>query len=159
MPDIADNYDERQSLKLLADDELVRLLKANRPVAATISRSGEFPVWDATLWMRVRKELQNRGYDLDRSGELVKVVDEDEKAVLDALADCDWDFRTIRGIAKTTGLSEERVESILSKYQRSVVRESAVPDRKGRRLFTLGIRPLTGDEKWGLARAFVTKST
>jgi len=159
MSDIADNYDEGQSLESLADDELVRLLKATGPVAGARSRSAKFPVWNSTLWMRVRHELQNRGYEVARSGELVKVVHEDEKAVLDALADLAWDFRTIDGTAKTTGLAEEQVESILSKYQGSVVRESAVPDRKGRQLFTLGTRPLTMDERWGLARAFVTKST
>lgn len=50
-----------------------------------------------------------------------------------ALDDPRWDFRTIEGIAKETGLTCEQVRVIV-RTNPQLVRKSAVPDRQGRTL-------------------------
>jgi hypothetical protein len=54
--------------------------------------------------------------------------------VAKALEDPNWDWRTVKGVADDTGLTEERVRALLESST-SVLR-SSVPDKKGRSLYT-----------------------
>ena len=85
------------------------------------------------------------------------ISDPIERTVLEAVADPKWDFRTISGIAKETGLSESDVKRVLEKNP-ALVRQSLVPGRQGRGLFTLQERPIEPREKLGLLQVFLTKS-
>jgi hypothetical protein len=82
----------------------------------------------------------------------------EEKAVLAALEDPKWEFRTVDGIATTTGVSAAKVEDILNR-RREWVRESNIRDEKGRRLFTLRSRPKTWREILAELRAIVTRTS
>lgn len=63
-----------------------------------------------------------------------------KQAVMDALANEKYDFRTIRGIADEKGLERSVVETILDKFPHEV-RVAAVPNKKGETLYTLRSRP------------------
>jgi hypothetical protein len=86
-----------------------------------------------------------------------KIDDPKERKVFEALADPKWDFRTIEGISETTGVSKPEVKHILRRYPK-LVRESPVPDRQGRQLFTLRSRPQKAQELMSEFRSFVTKT-
>ena len=79
-----------------------------------------------------------------------------EQKVLEALQDPSWDFRTVDGIAKETGLDKSEVRQVLEKHPN--VRKSVVPDRRGRELYTLKSRGVKGQEVLAMARAFIAKS-
>ncbi len=85
------------------------------------------------------------------------VSDSEARQVLEALGDPQWDFRTIEGLARSTGLSEGRVEDILHQYH-PFIRQSAVLDRRGRGLYTLASRRPKFRELLSTARAFIAKS-
>ncbi len=87
-----------------------------------------------------------------------EIHDPREYKVFKALADPSWDFRTIRGISESTGIPEPEVASILAKYQ-EFVRESRIPDRSGRQLFTLRSRRPKAQELLAEIRSFVTKTS
>lgn len=89
---------------------------------------------------------------------LKTISDPKEREVFTALSDPRWDFRTIPGISKTTGIAEDDVRLILQKYPK-LVRMSAVPDSQGRQLFTLRSRQTSLQERLALFRLFVTKSS
>jgi len=74
-----------------------------------------------------------------------------------ALADPRWDFRTIPGLAKAANLSEQEVQALLEAHS-DQVRQSAVPDRHGRALYTLRSRPKKVREFLAEVRAYVAKS-
>ena len=74
-----------------------------------------------------------------------------------ALADPKWDFRTIPGLAKAASLSEEEVQALLEAHSEQV-RQSAVPDRHGRALYTLRSRPKKVREILAEIRAYAAKS-
>ena len=78
--------------------------------------------------------------------------------MFEALADPNWDFRTIDGLAQSTGLPEGLIKQILSNY-RPFVRQSPVLDRRSRELYTLSSRGSTFRELLSTARAFISKST
>jgi hypothetical protein len=86
-----------------------------------------------------------------------RIHDPKELNVFRALADPRWDFRTIHGISGSTGISTSEVAHILVKYQ-DVVRQSPIPDRQGRQLFTLRSRRPKRQELIAEIRSFVTKS-
>ena len=70
------------------------------------------------------------------------VTDSNERKVFEALADPAWDFRTIDGLVRTTGLSEPEVRGIVTKYEtkdetRGLIRQSTYPSKKGEAIFTL----------------------
>lgn len=71
---------------------------------------------------------------------LSELTDEELRASLDAalvhqaLEDPAWDWRTVPGVAKSTGLPPERIEDVLSSSN-AVIR-STIPDERGRALFT-----------------------
>lgn len=78
--------------------------------------------------------------------------------VRQALANDKWDFRTVDGIARETGIAADRVLEILESHP-GEVRKSMVPDNKGRVLYTLQSRSKSFRELIATARAFVAKST
>lgn len=81
----------------------------------------------------------------------------EERKVLEALADSKWDYRTMEGLVKSTGLSEQDIRKILEK-QASLVRKSRVPDRKGRDLFTLREKGKSIGEILNTLKTFISKS-
>ncbi len=85
------------------------------------------------------------------------VKEEKERKVFEALADHSWDFRTVDGISNFSGLSAAEVTSIIAKYP-NLIRKSAIPDRKGRDLFTLAERPIGTQEVFAEIQTYVTKS-
>lgn len=85
------------------------------------------------------------------------ISDPTERKVLEALADPLWDFRTISGISKETGLTPAEIKKALDAHP-DLVRQSLVPDRHGRSLYTLRERPIKLREKLALLQIFVTKS-
>ena len=87
-----------------------------------------------------------------------QIGDSEERQLFEALADRRWDFRTVDGLAADTGLTRERVVSILQKYP-SLIRRSLVPDREGRDLYTLASRPPGMREWFSVTRAVTSKST
>ena|SRR2546425_9732377 len=87
-----------------------------------------------------------------------EVKEPDARKVFEALADDRWDFRTLDGIAETTGLSPERVREVLNKYQ-PFIRQSLVLDRRGRELYTLASRRPSFQEWLSTTRAVISKST
>jgi hypothetical protein len=84
------------------------------------------------------------------------VTDPIDRRVFEALADKRWEFRTVEGLAESTGLSQSRIRETLTRYS-DLVRRSTVRDEKGRELYTL--RPPTTMEQLALVRAFAAKST
>ncbi len=65
-----------------------------------------------------------------------KLVGSDAKIkVFAALADSDYKFRTIRGISKTTGLSEDAIVTVISQESKKVV-VSSRKSTTGESLFT-----------------------
>ena len=97
---------------------------------------------------------------LDRQGigmRLEQISDPEERKVLQAVASPKWDFRTLDGISKDTGLPQTKIQEILDKYPQ-LVRKSAVPDRRGRELYTLKSRPVKGQEILAIVRTFVSKT-
>jgi hypothetical protein len=79
--------------------------------------------------------------------------------VLRAVRDPRWDFRTVNGIARQTGLSEDVVADALGQLlSDGAVRRSDVPDRHGHSLFTPGQRPVGFLEQIALIRNFLAKS-
>lgn len=89
--------------------------------------------------------------------EMAKLAPPTARQVLDALADGKWDFRTIDGITKETGLSVAQVKQVLDSYPK-FVRRSPVRDRSGRALYTLRARGMKGPERMALIRLLITKT-
>jgi hypothetical protein len=89
--------------------------------------------------------------------EMVEIANPAAKSVLEALADEKWDFRTIDGIAKETGLQSDQVKRILQAFQQ-LVRRSPIRDRLGRSLYTLRNRGMKSQEKRAFLRLLLTKS-
>jgi hypothetical protein len=77
--------------------------------------------------------------------------------IREALADQKWDFRTVQGIAKETGIPASDVEQML-KLHASHIRIAVVPDESGHLLYTDATRPMKLREWLASVRAFVAKS-
>lgn len=77
-------------------------------------------------------------------------------AVMAALADTRYDFRTPEGLADEVGVATDLVRAFLES-NRQLVRTSAVPDPAGRALYTLRSRGLTRGERLGLLQAGLSK--
>jgi hypothetical protein len=86
------------------------------------------------------------------------ITDPRDRKVFEALADPSWDFRTVEGVARSTGLSLGEVESVLVKYP-DLIRRSAIPDREGRDLYTLASTAVKAKEVLAEIRTYVTKSS
>ena len=80
-----------------------------------------------------------------------------DRKVFEALGDSAWDFRTIAGLAKACHCSESEVEAILDQFPQ-LIRQSVIPDPKGRQLYTLSSRRVGGRELLGWARTLISKS-
>lgn len=87
-----------------------------------------------------------------------QLKDESEKKVFEALADPKWDFRTVDGLSRATGLETEAVNEILEGHS-DLVRKSYVPDNLGRDLYTLRMKERTTGEILKNLKTFLTKST
>jgi hypothetical protein len=85
------------------------------------------------------------------------ITDPDERRLFVALADLQWDFRTIAGLSKQTGLPPNNISQILEKYP-NLVRKSPVPDLDGNILYTLRSRRRTFKEFLATARDFMAGS-
>ena len=82
-----------------------------------------------------------------------------QQAVLGALSDKQWDFRTIDGLAKSTKLPRDEVLSILEQLiEDGLARESLIKDEEGQRLFTIARKRRGIGEILNLIRSSVTKS-
>ena len=68
-----------------------------------------------------------------------------------ALDDPEWDFRTIGGIAKETGLDPRQVEQLLAQHRREI-RQTLLRD--GRVIYTLKTRPKTLRETFAEMQLF-----
>ena len=86
------------------------------------------------------------------------IEDSDEVKVFESLADTNWDFRSLNGISRATGIQPGDVVTILTR-RHDLVRTSSIPDKKGRTLYTLRERPQTLGEKFGAVKSYVTKSS
>ncbi|HTV42947.1 MAG TPA: hypothetical protein VMF08_20450 [Candidatus Sulfotelmatobacter sp.] len=65
------------------------------------------------------------------------VTDPDEIKMFEALDGPEYTWRTVGGIARQTGLSEERIAQILSKYDLKLTRLSDTPSLSGSALVGL----------------------
>lgn len=77
--------------------------------------------------------------------------------VREALADPQWDFRTVDGITRVTGLASDRIRELLISHA-AEVRKSYVTDKNGRILYTLRARPARLQEMVANTVAFISKS-
>jgi hypothetical protein len=82
--------------------------------------------------------------------------DADWQGVEAALRDPDWDFWTLDGLAKATGLAKDDVEALLDEHP-DRVRRAYVTDSQGRILYTTADRPMKLRELLATARAFIAK--
>ncbi len=89
--------------------------------------------------------------------EMGEIANPSAKLVLQALADEKWDFRTIDGLAKETGLPADQIRKIIGAYP-ELVRRSPVRDRLGRSLFTLKSRRMQLPEKLAFLRLLLSKT-
>ena len=67
-----------------------------------------------------------------------KICNPTERAVFETLADPDWDFRTVSGIAKSTELPPKTVRQIIVKYP-EYIGKSEYPDADDHELYYLKI--------------------
>ncbi len=77
-----------------------------------------------------------------------------EKKVFESLSNPKYDFRTISGISKETGLFQSEVREILDKYPK-LIRKSLVRNREGDELFTIRSRPIKIRERLAELRMFL----
>lgn len=85
------------------------------------------------------------------------VKDRNGRKVFKALANPEWDFRTVRGLINETGLSPTEIHKIFSSYPQ-LVRKSLVPSREGRDIYALHSRGNAVKETLNVVRAFMSKS-
>lgn len=85
------------------------------------------------------------------------INDVNELSVINALADPQWDFRTISGMAKETQFSSEFIKNVLDKYPQ-YVRRSKVPNHDGDSLYTSRSKKETWRERFALWLIYIKKS-
>ncbi len=92
-----------------------------------------------------------KGIDLDN-------LNAKEHTVYKALSDEKWDFRTVDGICKETGLPPLDVTGALKKLENlGFARKSLVSDRNGNEIYTLGRKPRSRSERFAELRMFTSK--
>jgi hypothetical protein len=79
------------------------------------------------------------------------------EAVVTAIADDRYDYRSPEGIARATGLDLKEVRSIL-RQQRQNLRTPSIPLERGRELYALASRPMSWRERYAKLRALLTKT-
>lgn len=77
-------------------------------------------------------------------------------SVAESLADPDWAFRTIPGLARDTGLAPDDVQAVLREHAADV-RCAALPDKRGNTLYTLAQRRLSFREVLYTAQRYASK--
>lgn len=87
----------------------------------------------------------------------VSVSEDVVQNVLDALADQQYDFRTVGGIGSQLGLSSDDVQEALDQVSEQV-RASAVPGPDGEALYAPSDRRVTARERLALAQTVVEKT-
>jgi hypothetical protein len=87
-----------------------------------------------------------------------EITDPDELKVFEALSDPKYDFRTMNGIKKTSGLSVSKIKEILIKY-RHLIRESPIRNEKNQKLYTLISRKKPFNEFLNIIIGASSKST
>lgn len=80
----------------------------------------------------------------------------EEEKIVAALKDERWDYRTVSGVARATGLDEQVVCTFLE-TRKDLVWKSAIPDRNGRDLYTIQGRQAQSKDFWRNLRTFLTK--
>lgn len=95
--------------------------------------------------------------DADKPRSSSYLFTDTDLSVLRELADDQWDFRTLEGIASDTPLRQETVFEILEANS-DFIRRSPVVDAHGRDLYTLSNRPIRAREVLSLIRLFLSKS-
>lgn len=83
-----------------------------------------------------------------------RVMDPEDRAVFEALADEDFDFRTIPSLADATSLPADRIRAAFDRHS-DLVRLSAVPGPNGEALYTLSSRPVSAREQLALAQSVI----
>ncbi len=86
--------------------------------------------------------------------QLRDIRDQAARRVIEALSNARFEYRTVPGIARETGLPLHDIRRALNEHQH-LIRLSPTPDRLGRKLFTLRSRPATSQEKLSRLRMFV----
>lgn len=117
------------------------------------------PMMDA-IAAKLRSRTLDRQSTDRRDGQRIErdtVDSPDLEKLLHAMSDPRWDFRTVDGLCRSTKLPRRHVESLLRNHD-DLFRVSLVPDKKGRRLFTLRSRGMKLQEMMANLRAFVAKS-
>ena len=84
------------------------------------------------------------------------MTDDVEEKILKALHDEKWEYRTVEGIAKETALSADVVTQFLES-RKDLVWKSAIPDKKGRDLYTVQSRHSQSKEFWRNLSTFMSK--
>jgi len=97
-------------------------------------RQGEQVLVNLTLGLACRKPKKGEN---DGMNWQTTVTDPDEIKVFMALDGPNYTWRTIGGISRQTGLSEERVAQILGKYNLRLTRLSETPSISGSALVGL----------------------
>ena len=77
--------------------------------------------------------------------------------VQEALADPRWDFRTVEGISRETGLNRSDIVELLEEH-RPEVRRTVSRDRNGRALYTTKSWPVGPREVIADLQAFAAKT-
>lgn len=85
-------------------------------------------------------------------------MSEEEDKIINALRDQRWDYRTVEGIAEETKIPIETVRIFLES-RKDIVWKSAMPDRRGRDLYTLNERRPMNKEFWRYISTFASKSS
>jgi hypothetical protein len=85
------------------------------------------------------------------------VMDYEERKIMEAFQDRSWDFRTVDGLARQTGLSPQKVRVVLERNA-AKIRKSPAVDKNGQALFTLSSKPISWRERLSFARAVLARS-
>ena len=83
-----------------------------------------------------------------------QIKDPHARPIFEAMSQPRWDFRTIKGIASATGISEIQVQKVVESYP-DLIRKSRVPNKTGEALFTLKEKPVKLRERFAEARTYL----
>ena len=103
--------------------------------------------------MNESAELEQQNLADERTGS----AEADWDKVMEALRDPAWDFRTVSGISKQSGISEAAIQRLLSMHEKEV-RRAVSRDRPRHRLYTLKSRPRKLRELISEIQTFVGKT-
>jgi hypothetical protein len=100
--------------------------------------------------------LKNQDFKKPISTSIEKSKDSRQK-IFATLNNPAWDFWTVEAIAKETSLHVDEVKEIIASNSK-IIRNSLVPDKKGRELYTLRSRSIKWKEYLALLRVLLAKS-